>query len=110
MNPYQIVGVIAGCSLVFAGTVALLAMQGLPVTVAFLLVYAVALVFMLCMQRRARQSCEDEASADVVPARPPRRTADRHRAFGPQPSLDEPSVDIDSVPASVGDVGHRTWY
>ena len=65
MNPYQIVGIIAACALTFAGLVTLLAMQGMHVLVAFLLVYAVALASMVAMQRRARQSCdgEDEARA-----------------------------------------------
>ena len=79
MNPYQIVGVIAGCSLVFAGVVVLLAMQGVPVMVAFLLVYAVALVSMLGMQRRARQSCEEAAERDGQAVRPSRRATSRTR-------------------------------
>ncbi len=58
MNPYQIMGVIAVCASVFAGVVALLAMQGVPVLVAFICVYVVAIWFMLSMQRRARQAAE----------------------------------------------------
>ena len=58
MNPYQIMGVIAVCASLFAGVVALLAMQGLPVLAAFVCVYFVAIWFMLSLQRRARQEAE----------------------------------------------------
>ena len=97
MNPYQIVGLIAGCSLVFSGVVALLAMQGMPVMLAFLLVYAVAFLSMVAMQRRARQSCEGEEE----------REARERRAFAPpEPFVDRPSA-ARSEPlgaAAVGDV------
>jgi len=56
MNPYQIMGVIAVCATVFAGVVALLASQGVPVITAFLCVYLLAIGFMLSLQRRARQA------------------------------------------------------
>ena len=55
MNPYQIMGVIAICASLFAGVVALLTMQGMPVLAAFICVYVVAIWFMLSLQRRARQ-------------------------------------------------------
>lgn len=58
MNPYQIVGIITMCASLFAGIVALLAMQGMPVLTAFICVYAVAIWFMLSLQRRARQAEE----------------------------------------------------
>lgn len=58
MNPYQIMGVITVCALLFAGVVALLVMQGMHVLSAFVFVYLVAIVCMLSMQRRARQACE----------------------------------------------------
>jgi len=58
MNPYQIMGVITVCALLFAGVVALLAMQGVHVLFAFVCVYVVAVGFMLSMQRRARQAAE----------------------------------------------------
>ena len=58
MNPYQIMGVIAVCASLFAGVFALLAMQGMPVLVAFICVYILAIWFMLSLQRRARQAAE----------------------------------------------------
>lgn len=63
MNPFQIAGVAGGCVLALAGIVGLLATQGMPVTMAFLTVYAIALLTMLCLQRRARQSCDAEREA-----------------------------------------------
>ena len=98
MNPYQIVGIIAGCSLVFASVVALLAMQGLPVMMAFLLVYAVALVSMIAMQRRARQSCED-GDQEIVRSRP---AASGTRA--PRPAAVPLPADAEPASAAVGDV------
>ena len=59
MNPYQIVGVITLCASLFAGIVGLLAMQGMPVLTAFICVYAVAVWFMLSLQRRARQAADE---------------------------------------------------
>lgn len=72
MSPRQILGIIAACATVCAGVVTLLAMRGLPVPVAFLLVYAVALSSMIGMQRRARQASEgvDERDRADVPMRP----------------------------------------
>lgn len=58
MNPYQIVGIITLCTALFSGIVALLVMQGMPVLTAFICVYAVAIWFMLSLQRRARQAEE----------------------------------------------------
>ena len=58
MNPYQVMGIIAGCTTVFAGVVALLAMQGVHVLIALLGVYLVAVSSMLAMQRRARENFE----------------------------------------------------
>jgi hypothetical protein len=65
MNPYQVMGIIASGTIVFAGVVTWLTMQGVHILLAFLLVYLVAVLFMLGMQRRARESydarddCED---------------------------------------------------
>lgn len=59
MNPYQIMGVITICALLFAGVVALLAMQGMHVLFAFVCVYVVAVGFMFSMQRRAKQAAEE---------------------------------------------------
>jgi len=59
MNPYQIMGVITVCALLFAGVVALLTMQGMHVLSAFVCVYIVAVGSMISMQRRARQAAEE---------------------------------------------------
>jgi Na+-transporting methylmalonyl-CoA/oxaloacetate decarboxylase gamma subunit len=58
MNPYQVMGIIACCTIVFAGVVTLLTMQGVHILLAFLVVYLVAVWCMLGMQRRARESYE----------------------------------------------------
>ena len=55
MNPYQVMGIIACCTLIFAGVVTILTMQGVPLLLAFLSVYLIAVWSMLGMQRRARQ-------------------------------------------------------
>ncbi|MEE9321110.1 MAG: hypothetical protein V3U76_11735 [Granulosicoccus sp.] len=56
MNPYQVMGIIVCCTLTFSGVVTLLTMQGMPLILAFLSVYLVAIWCMLSMQRRARQT------------------------------------------------------
>lgn len=56
MNPYQVMGIIAICTIVFAGVVSLLTMQGMHILLAFLVVYLFAVWCMLGMQRRARDS------------------------------------------------------
>ena len=56
MNPYQVMGIIASCTLVFAGVVTFLTMHGVPVLLAFLSVYLLAVWCMLGMQKRARQT------------------------------------------------------
>ena len=56
MNPYQVMGIIASGTIVFAGVVTWLTMQGVHILLAFLLVYLGAVWFMLGMQRRARES------------------------------------------------------
>lgn len=58
MNPYQVMGIIACCTIVFAGVVTLLTMQGVHILYAFLGVYLLAIWWMLSMQRRARESFE----------------------------------------------------
>ena len=55
MNPYQVMGIIACCTTIFAGVVTFLTMQGVPLLLAFLGVYLLAVWVMLGMQRRARQ-------------------------------------------------------
>lgn len=56
MNPYQVMGIIAFCTIVFVGVVSLLTMQGMHILLAFLIVYLFAVWCMLGMQRRARDS------------------------------------------------------
>jgi len=56
MNPYQVVGIIVGCTMVFAGVVTMLTMQGIPLLLAFLGVYLLAVWVMVCMQRKAREA------------------------------------------------------
>ena len=58
MSPYQVMGIIACCTIVFAGVVTLLTMQGVHILLAFLGVYLFAVWCMLGMQRRARESYE----------------------------------------------------
>lgn len=58
MNPYQVMGIIACCTIIFAGVVTLLTMQGVHILYAFLGVYFLAVWCMLGMQRRARESFE----------------------------------------------------
>ena len=58
MNPYQIMGIIACCTIVFAGLVTLLSMQGVHILLAFLGLYLLAVFLMLGMQRRAKESFE----------------------------------------------------
>jgi len=60
MNPYQVLGIIAGCTAVFVGVVSLLAMQGIPVLLAFLGVYLMAVLIMAAMQKRARDLYDGE--------------------------------------------------
>lgn len=58
MNPYQIMGIIAGGTIIFAGVVTFLTMQGVHILLAFLGVYLFAVFLMIGMQRRARESFE----------------------------------------------------
>ena len=64
MNPYQVMGIIVGCTLVFAGVVTVLTMQGVPLLLAFLGVYLLAVWVMVCMQRKARElyDCKDHSA------------------------------------------------
>ena len=59
MNIYQVMGIIAGCTVVFAGVVTLLTMQGVHILLALLGVYLAAVWCMLSMQRKARNTFED---------------------------------------------------
>lgn len=63
MNPYQVMGIIVSCTLVFAGVVSVLAMQGVPLLLAFLGVYLVAVWVMIGMQRKARALYDGEERA-----------------------------------------------
>lgn len=58
MKPYQIMGIIACCTIFFAGVVTLLLMQGVHILLAFLGVYLFAVFLMLGMQRSARENFE----------------------------------------------------
>jgi len=58
MNPFQVMGIIAFCTAVFAGVVSFLAMQGVHILIVFLGVYLFAVFLMLGMQRRARECFE----------------------------------------------------
>lgn len=60
MNPYQVMGIIAGCTVIFVGVVSILAMQGIPLLLAFLGVYLVAVWTMVGMQKRARELYDGE--------------------------------------------------
>ena len=60
MNPYQVMGIIVGCTLVFVGVVSILAMQGIPLLLAFLGVYLIAVLIMFGMQKRARELYDGE--------------------------------------------------
>ena len=51
-------GIIAFCTLIFAGLVALLTMQGVHILLALLGVYLFAVWSMVCMQRKARENFE----------------------------------------------------
>jgi|GEM_PF-1103174 len=55
MNPYQVMAIIVGCTVVFAGVVTVLTMQGVPLLLAFLGVYLIAVWVMIAMQKRARE-------------------------------------------------------
>lgn len=63
MGPYQVLFIIVVCTLMFAAVVGFLSIQGVPVLVAFLGVYAVAMGAMLGMQRRARQRYDNAERA-----------------------------------------------
>lgn len=56
MNPYQVMGIIVCCTIVFAGVVTFLTMQGIHILQAFIGVYLVAVWCMLSMQRKAREN------------------------------------------------------
>ncbi len=84
MNPYQVMGIIAGCTVVFAGVVTLLTMQGVHILLAFLGVYLLAVWCMLGMQRRARESFEFREDLRLRPyEREPQVHRRRAREFPP---------------------------
>lgn len=90
MNPYQVMGIIASCTIVFMGLVTLLTMQGIHILYAFLGVYVVAVWCMLGMQRRARESFEIREDLKLRRfERQPRTHRERARDFqvvSPAPS------------------------
>ena len=63
MNPYQVMGIIAGCTAIFAGVVTFLTIQGVPLLLAFLGVYLIAVWVMVGMQRRAREIYDGQEHA-----------------------------------------------
>ncbi len=56
MNPYQIIGIMFSCAIVFGVVVAVLTMLGVPLLIAFLGVYLSTVWFMMGLQRRAQES------------------------------------------------------
>jgi len=58
MNPYQIMGGIAGCMIFFVGLLTFLSTQGVHILLAFFGIYLFAVFLMLGMQRAARESFE----------------------------------------------------
>ncbi len=56
MNPYYMLATIAVSMLIYAATVAMITLVGVPVIAAMGLVYAVMMWFMFSMQKRARQA------------------------------------------------------
>lgn len=56
MNPYQVMGIITICMVLFSGVVTLLITQGVHILLALLGVYLFAVWSMLSMQRKARNS------------------------------------------------------
>jgi len=63
MNTYQIMGTMTACTVVFAGVVTFLTMQGVHILLVITGVYFVAVWTMLCMQRRARANFESKLNA-----------------------------------------------
>lgn len=58
MNPLHVIGIVAGCLLIFSAVVTFLTLQGVPLLLAFLGVYLAVIGTMMGMQRRAREICE----------------------------------------------------
>lgn len=56
MNVYQVMGIIVCCTVVFAGVVTFLTMQGVHILLALSGVYLAVVWCMLSMQRKARDS------------------------------------------------------
>ena len=77
MSAYQVMGIIVCCTVVFAGVVTLLTMQGVHILLALLGVYLIAVWSMLCMQRKARENFE---TRDEVGRRRFDRNSQRHHA------------------------------
>lgn len=56
MNPYQVIGLIIVCTLVFVAVVAGLTYAGVPLFAAFIGVYLATIWMMISMQKRAQQA------------------------------------------------------
>lgn len=78
MNVYQVMGIIVGCTLVFAGVVTILTMQGIHILLALSGVYLAAVCCMLSMQRKARDSFDER---DNFVSRSVDRDPGKHRAL-----------------------------
>lgn len=78
VNPYQVIGLIAVCTLVFAAVVAGLTYAGIPLFAAFVGVYLATIWMMLSMQKRAQQAADNSYQSLN-----PYRINDRRRSFGP---------------------------
>ncbi len=89
MNPYQVMGGIACCTLIFAGVVTFLTLQGVPLLVAFLGVYLLAVWIMMGMQRRARQLFEENSGVNY------QRRHDREMRL--RPEHESNVVDLDAT-------------
>jgi len=78
MNVYQVMGIIVGCTSVFAGVVTILAMQGIHILLALSGVYLAVVCCMLSMQRKARDSFDER---DNFVSRSFDRDPGKHRAL-----------------------------
>ena len=77
MNKYQVMGILVCCTVVFAGLVVLLTMQGVHILLALLGVYLFAVWSMVCMQRKARENFE---AMDDINKRGKNSESERKRA------------------------------
>ncbi len=86
MNPYQVMGIIACCTIVFAGLVTFFTMLGVPLVAAFIGVYLLAIWFMVGTQRRAKELYDGQAHS--AQRRYDRETAVRRVRINDQPECE----------------------